>query len=237
MIDKRRKNLIISPYAPKECQETLCKMGYSLVYSGVLHNADRAVASHPDMQIVKISQNEWLCAPEVFCHYKPYFDILGLVLYKGRTEPKSPYPMDVSYNVCRAGEYAIHNFKYTDEVFLKNFFGKAININQGYSKCSIAVVSEKAVITSDCGIEKILSAHGFKVLKIKEGHIELSPYKYGFIGGACGLVENDKLLFCGNVKKHPDGERIVRFCSENGVEAISLFDGDLVDIGTIIPLG
>ena len=69
------------------------------------------------MQIVKAG-NSYFWAPCCYEYYKPYFDNLGIKLIKGYENPKQNYPFDVLYNVAIVGNYAIHNFKYTDKSFL-----------------------------------------------------------------------------------------------------------------------
>ncbi len=108
-------------------------------------------------------------------------------------------------------------------------------VNQGYSKCSTAIVSDDAVITADKSIANAL-ADICNVLVIEQGHIKLTGYNYGFIGGACGKLDKDKLVFMGNPYKHTDGKRIISFTEQNNCEAVSLCNGELLDFGGFIPL-
>ncbi len=89
-----------------------------------------------------------------------------------------------------------------------------ININQGYTRCSTLVINDNAAITSDIGIKNALEKNGAKVLLISPGYIELKGFDYGFIGGA-GVSFDGKTVFFGNVKKHPDYEKIRAFCEKN----------------------
>ena len=56
--------------------------------------------------------------------------------------------------------------------------------------------------------------------------------KYGFIGGACGYCDGS-LYFSGDLRHHPDGDRIESFCKGLGVDAVSLSDEPLKDVGSI----
>ena len=67
----------------------------------------------------------------------------------------------------------------------------------------------------------------------KKGFIELYNME-GFIGGASGLIDNKTLCFNGNIKTHPDAENIKSFCKNAGVDVISLNNGNLKDIGSIL---
>ena len=107
-----------------------------------------------------------------------------------------------------------------------------IHTNQGYTKCSVAVVSENAVITADKSIGSACRSFGIDVLTVCEGHVSLPPYDYGFIGGASG-IKDDNVYFCGSLDRHPDGERIKEFSEKHGKAAISLSDGGLQDVGTL----
>lgn len=131
------------------------------------------------------------------------------------------------------------NTKLADKKLLKQceFLGcKTVHINQGYAKCSTAIVSENAIITSDDGIYKAAKANEIDALKISTGHIKLDGYDYGFIGGACGKISADTLAFCGDIKLHPDCENICSFCKNHGVYICSIGKNELTDIGGILPI-
>ncbi len=228
------KQLIISQDAPEKAKERLIDLGYSLVESFKLKSVSPAVSCHPDMQIVKAG-DKWICCPECYGYYREYISSDNLVM--GKTKLESLYPKDIAYNVAVTSEVAIHNFKYTDEEFINNCYLEKINVSQGYSKCNLCIVGDRAFITSDAGMYKELIKHGCDVLLISSGEISLPGYDYGFIGGASGLLDDKTLAFCGNVYHHSDGKKIAKFCEKYGVEIICLTDKELVDIGTIIPLG
>ena len=81
-----------------------------------------------------------------------------------------------------------------------------------------------------------LRTKGFAVLLIRPGHIALSGYDTGFIGGCCGKLAPDKLAFAGTLSSHPDGERMREFLHSRGVAPVELREGPLVDVGGILPL-
>ncbi len=121
------------------------------------------------------------------------------------------------------------------EVYDANNF-KIIDTKQGYSKCSICVVSDNAVITSDSSIYNACIKNKLDVLKITKGQIILQGTDYGFIGGCSGKLDKDCLAFTGNIKLHSDYDNIKAFCGNYGVNLLSLSNGDLIDIGSIIPV-
>lgn len=114
---------------------------------------------------------------------------------------------------------------------------KTVNINQGYARCSTLVLNEKAVITSDLSIEKALKNDGVEVLLISSGNIILDGYNYGFIGGASGKIDDNTVLFLGNVTNHPDYRRIENFCENHNISIkIICKDMPLTDIGGIVKI-
>lgn len=104
-------------------------------------NIYEEISGHPDIFFCKIN-NALFRAPNL------NIDI-GVL---GKESVGSSYPNDVKYNVCQIGDCVIHNFNFTDKNILKyiesNKFEK-LQVNQGYSNCSISVIDNNACITSD----------------------------------------------------------------------------------------
>ena len=69
-----------------------------------------------------------------------------------------------------------------------------ISSRQGYSRCSVCVVSDNAIITADEGICRSAEAHGVDVLKIRPGYIDPPGFDYGFIGGQASKFQTQSLL-------------------------------------------
>ena len=66
--------------------------------------------------------------------------------------------------------------------------------------------------------------------------IILNGYKNGFIGGTCGFVSDDILLFYGDVTKYLDYDIIKRIADEENVKMLYPKDETFVDLGGIISL-
>ncbi len=114
---------------------------------------------------------------------------------------------------------------------------KTVNINQGYARCSALIVNNNAVVTSDISIANTLKANGVEVLLISPGHIVLDGYDYGFIGGASGKINKDTIVFFGNLKNHPDYDKIENFCHEYGVSIKILCNNiPLTDVGGMVQI-
>lgn len=114
---------------------------------------------------------------------------------------------------------------------------RAININQGYARCSTLVLNKKAVITSDLSIEKALKKDGVEVLLISAANIVLDGYNYGFIGGASGKIDDNTVVFFGNVEMHPDFDKINNFCIKHNISIkIICKNMPLTDIGGMVKI-
>ncbi len=236
--ESRVTHVIVDKNSPDEFLANLEKLRITYFLSGEV-GAMPSVATHPDMQIFNLGGNKIVCEPSVHKYFQEYLSPLGFNVICGRTLVSGNYPYDIAYNIARVGGLAIHKTSHTDTEILsllKEFNVGIINVSQGYTKCAIAIISQKAVITADNGIAKALSKADIDVLLIKAGSITLKGMEYGFIGGTCGLIAKNLLAFCGNIEKHPEYERIKAFAKKHSVDIISRCSGGLIDIGSIIPI-
>ena len=196
------------------------------------------VASHTDMLI-------FIGFGRIFCHRKYYESnsalidriatLSGLELTLSDEPTSEKYPLDVLFNACLVGNRLICNEKTVSKLILEAARGSGceiINVPQGYTKCSISVVSEDAIITADKAIAVACRNSSIDVLEISKGNVFLPPYDYGFIGGTSGAW-SDKVYFCGSIDSHPDGETIKAFCLKHQKNAISLTNGKLQDVGSL----
>lgn len=223
----------------EEIRLSLEKFGYKIISLPPSVFLEDSISSHPDMLMFFLKEN--LIIGEKY--YQKNKNIIDEIINETRfnlitskKEGKGKYPLDVCFNAAVVGEYVIGNLPYLSEEILKTAYKeglKTVNINQGYAKCSLCVVSESAVITADKGIAKnLLNNTDLDVLLIKEGFVELPPYKCGFIGGATGS-DRKNVYFCGELSNHPDSQKIIDFCSIHQKNAVSLSGGSLKDFGTI----
>ena len=156
-----------------------------------------------------------------------------------RAQLGNKYPKDVLLNCAIIGNKIICNLRtIAAEVleFAESSGLTVINVNQGYSKCSICVVNENAIITDD---ESIFAAAGNffnDTLFVSKGSIVLNGYNYGFIGGCCGKIDRNKIAFNGAIECHNDCNKILDFLKRNSVECIELHNERLCDIGGILPI-
>lgn len=218
--------------------QSLEKLGYKVVKTPKIPVLYNAVCGHADMMLCKISDTEAVAAPLVYEYFKS--NLPDCTVYCGKTELESKYPYDIAYNAAIVGKYIICNEKYTDEVILNLCREKGIaviDVKQGYAKCSVCPVSDNALITSDVNIARNVRKFGIDVLQIDNSCIALEDFDCGFIGGASGTEKNGFIMFNGDIKLHQDCKIVENFCKERMVKTISLNNGALTDIGSIVFVG
>lgn len=235
--NKRSNGVIVDYRTDKEAIDTLNSMGIECILSCRVNSLYEAVCSHPDMMIHHLGGNRFIAAPEAYEHFKAV--IPGADIIKGSQTLRSAYPDDIRYNAASVGKYLFCNAHCTATEILEEYQRlnrEILSVKQGYAKCSICMISENAIITSDAGIYKKAVENKTDALKITEGYIELKGMSYGFIGGASGLIAPDALAVNGDLKTHPDYNNITDFCKNHHVDIISLKKGILTDIGSILPI-
>lgn len=194
-----------------------------------------AINGHPDIQINILDSNTIIVQREIPLVFLKQLDLLGIKYILSSKILTKNYPEDIILNAVNLKNHFIHNLKYTDEALKFSIHGKTtIQVSQGYTKCSCAIVNEKALITSDIKIHDELTKSGFDVLLIPPGDILLPGLDYGFIGGTCGLTSNNELIFYGNLKNYKYGDIIIDFLKKYNVTPIFLNEGPLVDRGSLL---
>ena len=154
-------------------------------------------------------------------------------------EIKGNYPDDIKLNCALIGKYLLCNTRFiADEIttFCKNNNIEPLHTNQGYSKCSVCVLNDNAVITEDTAIASLLKNYQIDVLKITEGNICLSKDHYGFIGGSSGKLNDNEIYFSGDLSSHPDYDRIIEFLNKYHVKPIFNKNRKLNDFGGFVKI-
>ncbi len=231
------KYVVLDGRTPKAAVDSLKARGFSPILLPCFSRLAAPVSAHPDMLI--FFGDRIFCSTEYYLEAKNEIDLIKsaskLELTLSGEKISKDYPEDIAYNALVIGGHLFGKLanlcpdiiEYANRAELS-----CVNVNQGYTKCSVCKISEDAMITSDRSIKKAALARGIDVLEIRPGHIGLSGYGFGFIGGASGADENN-VYFCGSLSSHPDGEAMESFCKKHKKEAVSLSDEPLYDIGTI----
>lgn len=222
-----------------EAEKSLAGLGIELIKTVKCRELYEAVDGHPDILMHPMGKNKIVIAPNVYDDLAPSFWKKGFAVTKGATWLVRNYPGNIAYNVLRIGKLAFHNTKYTDPEIRKEYEKLGIpfvHINQGYAKCSVCVLDEKTIITSDYKISKTVEKHGIESLLIKPGGIILKNLNYGFIGGASGLISERCIAFTGHFESIEDWKKIFIFLDSRGFKAEMLSKEQITDFGSIIPL-
>ena len=163
----------------------LLNLGYKLVEIPTSTNTYFEISSHVDIFACKVN-NDLVLEPTVYDVLKDKItNMTNVNIVKGSSVVKGKYPSDVAYNFCL----------------------KKVNINQGYSKCSIAVLDKNMVIVQDKSIEKVLKNNGLNVILL-DNNVDIKLYKNfnecsdmkGFIGGCISKLDN-YLFVSGDILK------------------------------------
>ena len=203
-----------------------------------LKNVLNGINTHPDMCVCPLGGNLLVLEPTVYNYYYDLLKNYGFNLIKGESILSKEYPYDIAYNCVIINGILFHKLSHTDKKIIEyadKFNIKKVNVKQGYTKCSIAIVTENALITDDIGIYNSIG-NLLDVLLIEKGQIELKGYNYGFIGGASGKINYDALAFYGNLKAFNYNDKIISFCKNHGVYCYSLSNQPLYDYGSLLPI-
>lgn len=181
----------------------------------------KAVENHPDMHLFYDGR--------LFSDVHYPFDTIVVESLGNR------YPETVKYNLAKVGNHIICKYD-SLPIKLKEYFCKEgyliINVNQGYAKCSTAIIDEQSIITSDKGIHEKAIQNQLNSLLIRPGYIKLEGLDYGFIGG-CTLSYEDVVFFSGDITKHPDYLSIKKYIEDKN-KKIEHTDDELTDLGSFI---
>lgn len=224
--------------------EFLNKLDRNILALPSINNVYEEISSHVDIYISKI-KDTLIIEKAMYDNIKEKVLDNDICIVRGNETVKNPYPKDILYNVCVIGNNAIHNFKYTDKKLLEIIDKKGlnkININQGYSNCSIAVIDDNSAIVSDKKIANMLQEYGIDTLYIDEKlDIKLLDKKgnyskmSGFIGGAIERMENNVIVF-GDLNKIDKENKIRNFITSRNLNVIDFKGFDVIDYGGIIKI-
>jgi len=178
-----------------------------------------SIIGHPDIYFFQIDSNTLIYSPSV--HPKQLISLKesGVELIEGQKIPFGKYPETALYNALRIGDHVFHNFDFTDSIVIdeiKKRGLKRINVKQGYVRCSVLALGDRALITSDLGVLRAARKEGLDVLHISTGSILLPGEKYGFLGGTGGMLPGDGVIFLGDIRKHPDISGIDEMFKKHG---------------------
>lgn len=235
--ESRASLAIISRDAPEAVKSGLREHIENIIETIPLVGVYKAISNHPDIAVLPVGYKKLVVAPSVYEYYKDKLEPFDFVVIKGAGEPGYKYPANIKYNAAILGNRVICSQDHLDEIAeteLRSGDLQILNVRQGYSKCSLAIIGEAQGITSDVGLAASLREIGYDILLIEHGHIRLPGLNYGFIGGSMGLLSERELLIAGSLTHHPSWGIINEFLGKYNIRPIQLSQEQVIDIGTIL---
>lgn len=234
-----RQAVLVDFRMPEDMRMAIRSLGADVLLSCRCVAVAPPLCGHPDLQICFPYPGCAVCVPACFSYYQLLLSPYGIAVKPGIALLDRNYPADAAYNVARVGRRAIHLLPQTDPVLLRELNHSStvlISVRQGYTKCNVCVVDENAVVTSDAGIAAAARKNGLAVLQIAPGNILLPGYPYGFIGGASGSLPDGTVVFCGDVRRHPDFLKMDAFFQKRRQPYAILSSATLTDFGSVLPI-
>lgn len=222
-------------------QNGVGKLGINILSMPDNPYVDDRLSGHADLSVLHLGGDRLLLAPYLKgSSFSRQLEDRGFDIQFADIEQSALYPNDAQMNVCILGNKVIYNPQTGSDAIVKylTIRNGAIQVSsrQGYSRCSVCVVNDNAIITADEGICRSAKAHGIDVLKIRPGYIDLPGFDHGFIGGASFKISDTKLAFTGRLDSHPDAEQMIGFTSLHNVDIVYITDKPAFDIGGAIPI-
>ncbi len=237
--DRVRLIAIDSRYVDSPIASAIKKLGIKLFPVYPCQDTYQSINCHPDIQFHPLDEKNIIVAPNAHPRNIQGLKDLKFNIIVGKTPVGAAYPQNICYNVGRIGRYAFHDFRYTDPILimeLKKRQIKLIQVKQGYTKCSMAILNHNTFVTQDRGIYRAAISNGLEALLMSPGGIELPGHPYGFIGGATGLIGENELAITGSLKNHPDVTFLENFVNNHNIKLLALTNNPCIDIGSLIYL-
>ena len=231
--------LLINEKTPENIELSLGKEGFHTERLPSSHELDAPLSSHPDMLIFSSGDTVFTSgsycedALYIFSDVREYFPEKKIVCTS--EAPGRKYPGDAIFNIRLIGDYAFlkeDTVSHTVKEYLAYIGKRIIPVKQGYPACTTLSFGNSA-ITADKGMARAMEWCGIKVTLIENGDITLSPYEYGFIGGASFVFEKT-VYFFGKLDTHRDFYKIKSAIEDEGFLYKSLSEDRLTDLGSAI---
>ncbi|MBR4157081.1 MAG: radical SAM protein [Bacteroidales bacterium] len=225
--------IIADSRMPEEAKRNLKKLG-DVLFLNPTDITYKSISAHPDIFFFQ-TKDGLIHAPNAPKRIVKELKKKKIKLTEGKKEVGRKYPETVPYNAVGIGDTLIHNLKHTDETIL-SLYENHIHVNQGYTRCNLVALKENVFITSDEAISHI-ETYGStfvqaSILYIDPKQIKLEGHDHGFFPGCCGVWKNN-LIVCGSTKYLKEKEELDKFLKDNGFNLIELYDGELVDVGSV----
>ncbi|MDO4662361.1 MAG: hypothetical protein Q4B36_04475 [Tissierellia bacterium] len=197
-------------------------------------NLMEGISDHPDLSVFKRSDGKIVVDKNLYGYYSE--NLKGFDIIKGDSVSKK-YPLDAIYNIVEGRDFYIHN-NYTEksiEKYLNDNKKKHLFVKQGYTSCSILKFPHDIFFTSDYGIYKSLKDK-IKIYLLPKEEIFLKGFDNGFIGGTSGIIDDNCVIFTGDIRKLNSYDIIKKVSYDNNIKLLYP-NTQLVDLGCIMNIG
>ena len=228
---------------PEEAKKNLKKLG-DVLFLNPTDITYKSISAHPDIFFFQ-GKDRLVYAPNAPKRIVKELKKRKIKLTEGKKEVGRKYPETVPYNAVGIGDTLIHNLKHTDPTIL-SLYENHIQVNQGYTRCNLVALNGNSFITSIpdnrqqttdnrlCPSESHVETYGrTSILYIDPKQIKLEGHDHGFFPGCCGVWKNN-LIVCGSTKHLKEKAELDKFLKDNDFNLIELYDGELVDVGSIL---
>ncbi len=226
--------IIADARLPEIIKENLSNYGTLLEFSSNAIVYD-AISGHPDIFCCCTDQ-QLIIAPNTPAEFIAMLKNSMIDFRLGDALLGNKYPETAHYNAVSTQHYLIHNLDYTDKEILAASQNKlAIHVNQAYTRCNLLFLNATHFITSGKGIEQTLVKHGLVGFYVHPEGIHLKGFSHGFFGGCCGIHKN-RLFLNGSLSYLPEKKALSAFLERQEIEIIELYQGPLIDSGSLLLL-
>ncbi len=228
---------------PRAYIEALEKKLPEAVFMPFSHDAPQvygSIAHHPDIYFFQADKDMLVHSPDVDKTFLERLTDFGIKLVRGYRSPYGKYPSTALYNAARVGKNIFLNIESVDRAVLETARGKGltlVDVTQGYTRCSVLSVGEKAIITSDRKIAAEALDKGLDVFEVSPYPVLLPGETHGFIGGAGGSSPGGEVILLGDAGLHPQGAEIKDFISVNSAGCVLAETLPLYDAGSLVICG
>lgn len=220
--------------APDAVLDLLVSRGIELVRLPVNEKIAGIVRTHADANVFHAGNGVFFCDEAMASVIEPLRPKeLHLCTVAG------DYPTDCALNAAwlKGVVFAfsaalcpeLHRFLTAHEITLQP-------VKQGYARCSVCPVNDKALLTDDSGIYQAAKCCGFDALLVEKGDIRLNGHPYGFIGGASAMIAPDMIAFFGDLSAHRNCADIKMFLQKHDMQYIDIPGLPLTDVGGIVAI-
>jgi len=224
--------IIIDKKIPEQAKDKLKEFGelMELETTGITYDA---ISGHPDIFFHQIA-GKLVLAPNLPEKHKEATKSQGIDYVSGEQDVGSKYPASSAYCAVSTPKLLIHNFRNTDAVITTlGEDADLIHVDQGYTRCNLLALDDDHFISSDDKIKRVFDRFDKECLYVDPRNIVLEGFSHGFFGGCAG-IHDKKIFIIGSLANCPDLEAIMAFVKAMNYEIVELYNGPLIDGGSIL---